>query len=103
MLINLKLWEENNIKERVLNYVSKNPDRIQFVDQCGLNAVIADSWYPLHPRYNVQTSFFWKITRLTRFSDDALQLAKTAPAMIHYTGESKPWIFVRARSWVRIS
>ena len=44
MLINLKKWREDGIKDAVINLVRERPEAIHFVDQCGLNGVINGKW-----------------------------------------------------------
>ena len=44
MLINLEYWRAYNVKEKVIEFVGRKPDVIQFVDQDGLNSVINRNW-----------------------------------------------------------
>lgn len=53
MLINLPKWREQKISEQVFDYLTRYPERIQYVDQCGLNAVLADRWQKLDWKFNV--------------------------------------------------
>lgn len=94
MLINNKLWKRNNVKYKVVDFTNRNPDCINFVDQCGLNAVIDGKWLPLHPKYNQQTAFFEKQVDCNTFSFSDLEEAKHSPSIIHYTGSSKPWHYM---------
>lgn len=53
MLMDLEQWREKNISAQVFAYLEKYPERIRFVDQCGLNAVLAGNWCQLEWKYNV--------------------------------------------------
>jgi len=94
MLLNLTLWRQINLGPRVFEYVRNFPDRIQFADQCGLNAVLQGNWQRLTPQWNVQTGFFEKNTAAIArqlFGENELQKAKSNPKVIHFTGNIKPW------------
>ncbi len=53
LLIDLKKWRTQGISELVFEYLLKFPERIRFVDQCGLNAVLKDNWKCLDPKFNL--------------------------------------------------
>jgi lipopolysaccharide biosynthesis glycosyltransferase len=94
MLLNLDLWRQINLGPRVLEYVQKFPEHIQFADQCGLNAVLKGNWQRLTPQWNVQTAFFEKDSVAIAkqiFGENELQKAKSNPKVIHFTGNIKPW------------
>ena len=38
MLINLDYWRANNVKEKVIDFISRKPEVIRFADQDGLNS-----------------------------------------------------------------
>jgi lipopolysaccharide biosynthesis glycosyltransferase len=89
MLINLEYWRAYNIKGKVIEFVSRKPEVIRWVDQDGLNSVINGNWLELHPKYNLHT-------RLLYIEYDPVSPIKEAidnPVIIHYTGPSKPWYF----------
>jgi lipopolysaccharide biosynthesis glycosyltransferase len=52
LLIDVEKWREQNISEKVMEYLLKYPERIKFVDQCGLNAVLNGNWMKLPARFN---------------------------------------------------
>jgi lipopolysaccharide biosynthesis glycosyltransferase len=53
MLMNIPVWKEQRVSEQVFEYISKYPERINYVDQCGLNAVLINRWKKLDWRFNV--------------------------------------------------
>ena len=95
MLINNKLWKIYNITDKVIKFVDDNQSVIQFVDQCGLNAVINGKWIKIPLKFNQQVVIFEKDfkEKYNCFADDELNEAKENPVIIHYTGSSKPWHF----------
>ena len=95
MLINNKLWKTNSITDKVIKFVDDNQSVIQFVDQCGLNAIINGNWINLPLKFNQQAVIFGDDfkEKYNCFSNDELKEAKENPVIIHYTGSSKPWHF----------
>lgn len=93
MLLNNKAFREDEIAERTIEFIQKNPRVIKFVDQCGLNSVINGRWASIHPKYNQQTIFFDNsFDKLSAyFSVKEIIDSKINPIIIHYTGSSKPW------------
>jgi lipopolysaccharide biosynthesis glycosyltransferase len=91
MLINLNKWRDAKVKNRVIEYVEKNPEKILFVDQDGLNSVVNGDWLMLHPAFNVQTAFYrMRDLDLLRCSTELLD-AVNSPLIIHFTEHCKPW------------
>lgn len=84
MLINLKLWRQSGVRERVIDFVKENKDSIKFVDQCGLNAIIDGRWCKLDRIYNYQSYMCTGV-------QENISHADLHPKIIHYTGSSKPW------------
>ena len=89
MLINLEYWRAYNVKEKVIEFVGRKPEVIQFPDQDGLNSVINGNWLELHPKYNMHTIF----THEGFAVDSIIKEAIDHPVIIHYTSSSKPWHF----------
>ncbi|MGP3560338.1 glycosyltransferase [Geobacillus sp. BK01] len=79
LLINLKMWREHHVKEKVIEFIRTHRDRIRYCDQDALNAVLHGQWLPLDPKWNFQTYHLYD------------PIPKLKPAIIHYTGENKPW------------
>ncbi|XZF13827.1 glycosyltransferase family 8 protein [Chitinophagaceae bacterium MMS25-I14] len=57
LLINLRLWKAQKISEKAFDYLLQYPERIRFVDQCALNAVLQNNWKKLPIKYNLMTSY----------------------------------------------
>lgn len=93
MLINTEAWNDAHITDRVLDFIQNNTDKIRFVDQCGLNAVIDGSWLELSPKFNQQAILFRDDFNFetSGLALEELEKARKEPLLIHYTGPSKPW------------
>ena len=89
MLINLEYWRTHSVKEKVIEFINRKPEVIQFEDQDGLNSVINGNWLELHPKYNMHTGLLFKECAC----DSSFKEAIDDPVIIHYTGSSKPWHF----------
>jgi lipopolysaccharide biosynthesis glycosyltransferase len=95
MLINLRKWKETGLQKQVIDFIEKNPDKIWFPDQCGLNSVINGRWKKVPLKFNQQSSIFSDDfdKKFNCFSKSELDEARKNPVIIHYTGGSKPWHF----------
>lgn len=94
MVLNLDRWREMGLGKQVLSYIKNFPEKIQYADQCGLNAILKGNWKRLAPKWNLQTAFLEKESLencKNAFSDLELSTASTDPRIIHYTGRIKPW------------
>lgn len=93
LLINVKLWCKEEVSNRALNFIKKNVTRIKYWDQDALNAVLANSWLNLNPKWNVGNAFFNDKAFLlsNAFSKDEIANLKSDPAIVHFSGSEKPW------------
>jgi hypothetical protein len=85
--VNVAAWRRDDVAARALVYLQRYRDRVFFMDQEALNAVLAGQWRHLDPRWN------WSATRdrLTparRASDDSAR-----PWILHFSGNLKPWTY----------
>ena len=85
MLINIPLWKEQKVSEHVFDYLAKYPERINYVDQCGLNAVLINNWLKLDWRFNVLHS---RIPEAMSRKEKKAFLADKV--ILHYTLD-RPW------------
>jgi lipopolysaccharide biosynthesis glycosyltransferase len=77
LLINLKKWRENDISNKVLQFIKENPSKLLYPDQDALNVILHDKWLKLDDKWNVRAN--------------RLKKTNIKPAIIHYTGKNKPW------------
>jgi lipopolysaccharide biosynthesis glycosyltransferase len=82
---NLPLWRAQCISEKAVKYLSAYPERIKFVDQCALNAVIDGNWKVLNEKFNLLFSYVPK-----EISKKELLAFATDKVVIHYTLQ-RPW------------
>lgn len=88
LLIDVGLWKQHRVTERAIEYLQRNPDRIKFVDQCALNAVLVGNWKKLDYRFNVMYSYVpsdASLQELKKFIQDKV--------VVHYTLQ-RPWNFL---------
>lgn len=88
LLIDTQLWRQQRVTERAIEYLEKYPERILFVDQCALNAVLIDNWKRLEYRFNVLYSYV-----PTALSLEATKEFLRDKVVIHFTLE-RPWKFI---------
>jgi lipopolysaccharide biosynthesis glycosyltransferase len=92
MVINLTKWRKQGVTSTILDFLLRNPHKIHFHDQDGLNAILYNDWLALPPNWNMQNNMLDKTTSVY-FSQKELEEAKRHPSIIHFTGTSKPWEF----------
>ena len=80
LLINLKKWKEEKIKENCLKFIKKNYTKIKYPDQDGLNYISQGKWLELSNIYNNQLS-------------NNILNKRIKPVIIHFNGGNKPWKF----------
>ncbi len=99
LLINLSKWREENIMEKVIDFIEENQDKIQMWDQDSLNSVLCGKWLPLELKWNQQTYFFEsKIYNQFRQRKDFI-VARDNPSIIHYTSSHKPWHYISSHPY----
>lgn len=85
LLIDVARWRRQNISEKAIEYLQLFPERIKFVDQCALNAVLAGNWKKLHEKYNLLYSYIPEHLSRRKLSE---LLNKTH--VLHFTLQ-RPW------------
>jgi lipopolysaccharide biosynthesis glycosyltransferase len=93
MLIDLKRYRAARIGAQALELLRRFSERFVYVDQDALNIVLHRQWKPLHPRWNVQSHWYESgpLGRYIHIPNEYVAAAVKQPAIIHYTGSSKPW------------
>jgi lipopolysaccharide biosynthesis glycosyltransferase len=76
LLINLRYWRQHNVPERAIAFIKNNPDKVPYLDQDALNAILVDHWIELPGLWNAQTDAYW---------------TGTDPAIVHFFSARKPW------------
>jgi len=93
ILVNSEAWKKQEIGSKVIAFISQNPNKIKFVDQCALNAVLDGDFQRLPPVMNQQSILYKEDFDLnhTDWTVEEIHEAKNTPTLIHFTGPSKPW------------
>ena len=92
LIINLKYWRENNLRDKFLDCSIENKEKLIFPDQDVINSVLGESRLFLPIKYNVLDVYYWTdAQRLNGYADEA-QEAINDYVIVHFTGDSKPWL-----------
>lgn len=92
MLVDLERWRAEDVASRAFDYLERYREEIWFWDQEALNAVLAERWGKLDPRWNqiesvAGRSFFHP----EHIDPEAHRQLAADPWIIHYAGSLKPW------------
>lgn len=104
LLMDLDAMRKSGSTDRLLEFATTNADRLLWPDQDSLNAVFKRDWATLHPRWNVQNSFWtWRDWALEVFGEGRLAEAVGDPRVRHFEGPSlsKPWHYLCSAPMVR--
>lgn len=93
LLIDLVRWRQLGLTRKVLDYVERMGSELEFYDQDAINAVLSDELYLLDCRWNLQARMYACGRRAFPLEFEATREARRRPAVLHYTGSEKPWLF----------
>ena len=85
LLFNLPLWRAQKISEKAIDFLQSHPEKIKFVDQCALNAVLINNWKRLPEKYNLLYSYIPQ-----EASRKALSSFIKDKVILHFTLQ-RPW------------
>jgi lipopolysaccharide biosynthesis glycosyltransferase len=92
MIINLTQWRQEEISQKVLDFLTKYSEKIRWHDQDALNAIFAGKWLEIDPRWNqIPYILNLKSWQDSPFSEDVFNQVINEPYIIHYATENKPW------------
>ncbi|MBT9393953.1 glycosyltransferase family 8 protein [Hymenobacter sp. NST-14] len=86
MLVNRRSWVEKNIAEKCIDFIKNNPEKLLYVDQDALNAVLINDWNRLDYRFNFM---FQEKHALIPMREARKQLENVV--VLHFTTQHKPW------------
>lgn len=103
LLINLELWEQNNINDLVRDYIKQNNGYVFFMEQTVFNAILQNNILVLPQKYNLYTITqlltYDEILTLRRpeymYSREEILTAVQEPCISHMTS----CFLVRNRAW----
>ncbi|ROU00574.1 glycosyltransferase family 8 protein [Marinobacter sp. R17] len=94
LVMDLAAWRERQLHRQVTEYAREHASSLQFVDQCSLNAVLQNDWVRLPLKWNVQSDVYKVVRKYHEgctYSRSDMNDAMLHPAIVHFTGEKKPW------------
>ena len=95
LLIDLTGWRREKIHLQVTDYARENAHRLQYVDQCSLNAVLRGRWLRLMPEWNQQSDIYKVVQKYHKgssYTQKSMEEAILDPKIVHFTGKKKPWM-----------
>ena len=97
LLLDLERMRSEHATEALLRFAEEHRADLLWPDQDALNAVFAERWVALHPRWNAQNSLWsWRDWSLEVFDQTTIDEATSAPKIRHFEGPglSKPWHYL---------
>lgn len=91
LLMNLQKWRERDLTKKIIQFIEDHSATIRWIDQDGINAVLAHSCLPLDPRWNVSIESFTDAWEKSPFDRDTFTSLTTNPSIVHFATRSKPW------------
>lgn len=94
MLMNLKIWRELKLADRVLQYMTEHDKEIyHYADQDVLNCLFYENVKIIDSRYNVLLNFMTDYTKLDirREKWGMIESALKNPCIVHLYGWEHPW------------
>jgi lipopolysaccharide biosynthesis glycosyltransferase len=85
LLIDTVKWREMKISPRTMEYLRQYPERIRYVDQCALNAVLFKQWKRLEVKFNLLYTYIPE-----DLNDQELRHLLKESIIVHFTLE-RPW------------
>lgn len=103
MVVDLDLWRDVKVEEKLLNFIINKRGRVQQGDQGALNAILSKDTYCFDPVFNVVSLFFDftydEILRYRKppefYTKTEIENAVKFPIIIHFTTSFRsirPWI-----------
>jgi lipopolysaccharide biosynthesis glycosyltransferase len=95
LLINLTYWREHDVKGQLLSYIWTYPEKLKFHDQDALNACLNKNVLQLPYCWNVTHIFYLgPYQSLGGIMGSQLLKLQRDPAVVHFTGPTKPWMYI---------
>ncbi|WP_150539728.1 glycosyltransferase family 8 protein [Actinobacillus vicugnae] len=92
LLINNRLWKENNITALALSLSEQYVNQLPDADQTVLNFIFKDKWLKVNRGYNylVGVDFLYPQLGLTHLLESFPE--QITPLVLHFNTEAKPWL-----------
>lgn len=94
LVVDVDAWRSERIEERALAYLERRQRSVNLADQDALNAVLRGRWTRLADRWNIIGGAAGR----AHFRPRGVELARITaavkdPAIIHFAGYLKPWVY----------
>ena len=93
LVMDLSRWRSDRTTERLVRYIGQQGAKLIFHDQDAINAVLSDRIHLLDCRWNLQARMYLCGRRHFAREFGETVAARRRPAILHYTGSEKPWLF----------
>jgi lipopolysaccharide biosynthesis glycosyltransferase len=93
LVIDVERWRQRRLTARLFEYIKEKGSALAAYDQDAINVVLLDDIQLLDCRWNVQARMYRAGRRAFPLEFEATRSARRRPAIIHYTGSEKPWLF----------
>jgi lipopolysaccharide biosynthesis glycosyltransferase len=94
-LYNLDYWRNNHVSDMAIRYIRDDRNKIKWMDQDVINALLFNKKKRLPLKYNLQNRLLF--AREWTFFDDSFRKEilqeMINPVIVHYCGPDKPWSF----------
>ena len=98
MLVDCKKWRKEKITKKAIDFMKNNPEKIEYADQDGLNAVLVGKWKTLNPKWNLITRLvyynFLPFLKIPNYDQENVSEIIKNPKIIHYASFIKPWYYL---------
>jgi lipopolysaccharide biosynthesis glycosyltransferase len=88
LYMNMREWRKQQISEKALEYLQLYPERIMYVDQCALNAVLRNNWKKIDSRFNTLYSYIPEMLPRQEFASFLAD-----KVILHFTMH-RPWVML---------
>lgn len=88
LLIDVAKWREQEVSQRAIGYLRRYPERILYVDQCALNAVLRNNWLAVESKFNFLHSYLQ-----LEISSKMIPSILAEVFIVHYNLD-RPWLML---------
>ena len=90
IMINNKVWKENNYSKQIFKLIEKEKDKLEWEDQDALNMMFSNNKVLYSLEYNLQNDMLYVDNKIYWKDYEQLNQAINHPTIIHFCG-NKPW------------
>lgn len=101
MYMNLSALREDGFVGKIKKYAESHPENA-WPEQDAISALYEGRWLKLHPRWNVQNTFFELKPEQIPLDKALINDALEKPAIIHFIGMHKPWHYLCRHPFRRV-